>query len=137
MKTQKQVRISKEVKDKWKEVTLEVGNMSTKKAAKATIKIGSSVKVTGTSFVLTVENFVPDYVLSSDMKFIETRSNEPKNPAVLLSMTDGKKQVARGWVFKTLPSFNSFNHNKIVIVLVGPSVMASTDNPGAMPKHGK
>lgn len=139
MKTQKQVRVSKEVKDKWKEVTLEVGDMTTKKSVQAVIKIGATVPIKGTAFTLTVENFVPDYVLSADMKFIESRSNQPKNPAVLLSLNEGKKQVARGWVFKTLPSFNSFNHPKILVGLVGPFMTSSTE-PGAssaVPAHGK
>ncbi|MBI5971321.1 MAG: hypothetical protein HY884_09235 [Deltaproteobacteria bacterium] len=120
IKTQKSVRISNEVKAKWKEATLEVADSSSKISETVKIPVGSAVALKNSKFKLKVEVVVPDYWLSADMKIIETRSNEPKNPAALVTLLDGDKTVARGWIFRNLPQYNTFNDTKYSLRLVSP-----------------
>ncbi len=120
IKTQKPVRISNAVMARWKEATLEVADASSKTSETIKITVGSAAGLKNSRLKLKAESLVPDYVLSADMKSIETRSNEPRNPAVLVSLLDGEKTVARGWIFRNLPQFNTFNNPKYSLRLVSP-----------------
>lgn len=120
IKTQKPVKISNAVKARWNEATLEISDSSSKKSETIRITVGSSVGLKNSKLKLKAETLVPDYVLSADMKSIESRSNEAKNPAVLVSLLDGEKTVARGWIFRNLPQFNTFNNPKYSLRLVSP-----------------
>jgi len=120
IKTQKPVKISNEVKAKWKEAAVEVTVASSKISETVKITVGSAVGLKNSKLKLRAEVLVPDYVLSADMKSIESRSNEAKNPAVLVSLLDGGKTVARGWIFRNLPQYNTFNDPKYSLKLVSP-----------------
>ncbi|MBI5562723.1 MAG: hypothetical protein HY894_07745 [Deltaproteobacteria bacterium] len=118
IKTQKEVRLSKEVAAKWNEVKLDIVDAAGKTKDTLTLKVGSTTPLKRPGFKLRVEAFVPDYVIVEN--HIESRSNEPKNPAVLVELTEGGKSVARGWVFKALPDFNSYTDSRFQVSLVGP-----------------
>ena len=120
LKGQKEVRLSDEVKAKWKEVTLNITDASTKKTVSMTLTVGSTTPVGSDGSKLKIDAFVPDYSISGD--HIESRSNEPKNPAVLVTLYKGDKAVAKGWVFKKLPDFNSYNNDRFHIALESPGI---------------
>ncbi|MBI5345227.1 MAG: hypothetical protein HZB83_07850 [Deltaproteobacteria bacterium] len=101
IKTQKEVRLSEEVRARWKEVKLQITDASSRATGTVTIKVGGDVKLTNDGYRLRVETFVPDYAIAD--KHIESRSSEPKNPAVLVNLLEGDKSVARGWIFKDFP----------------------------------
>jgi hypothetical protein len=112
----KEVRISEEVKARWKEVKLEVLDKSSNTKELMTLAVGSTVPLKETGFKLRVEVFIPDYAMFED--HIGSRSNELKNAAVLVEMREGDKAVAKGWVFKSFPEFNSYEHERFTIVLL-------------------
>ncbi|HHL39539.1 MAG TPA: hypothetical protein ENJ37_03430 [Deltaproteobacteria bacterium] len=116
LRTQKQVRVSDEIKAKWKEVTLEVFDTSDSTKAVSKFRIGSKTKIDGGELV--VEAFVPDYSIYDD--HIGSKSAELVNPAVLVELFEDGKSVAKGWVFNKYPEFNSFKHDKLRISLVAP-----------------
>lgn len=118
IKSQKGVVLSEDVKAKWKEVKMEITDTSTKATEVLTLKVGETVPLKKDGFKLKVEAFVPDYAIVED--HIESRSNEPKNPAVLVELMEGDKTTARGWVFKDFPEFNSYNNERIHLTLVSP-----------------
>lgn len=118
IKSQKEVKLSEEVKAKWKEVKLEITDNARKSSSVATFKVGDATPLGKDGFKVKVEAFVPDYAISDSR--IESRSNEPKNPAVLVELFEGDKSVARGWVFKDFPEFNSYNNPRFKLVLVSP-----------------
>lgn len=128
IKTQKEVKLSDEVKAKWKEVNLDITDAASKNKENITVKVGETIKLNN-QFKLKVETFVPDYAIAENR--IESRSNEPKNPAVLIELLDGDKSVARGWVFKDFPEFNSYTDDRFPIALVGPSVKTAAPAPAA------
>lgn len=128
IKTQKEIKISDDVKAKWKEVKIEVTDSSQKKEL-LTLKVGNVVPLKKEPFKLKVEVFVPDYAISDNK--ILSRSNEPKNPAVLIDLMDGDKTVARGWIFKEFPEFNSYNDDRFQIALIAPASEKPLVKPAA------
>jgi len=119
IKTSKEVRISDEVKARWKEVTLDIMDFASKQTASVKFEIGSTVKLNDEGARLRVVAFVPDYAIVEDR--IESRSNDPVNPAVLVELLDGDKVVTRGWVFRDFPDFNSFNDSRFGVALTSPA----------------
>ncbi|MCC6503535.1 MAG: hypothetical protein IT362_10440 [Deltaproteobacteria bacterium] len=118
IKTQKTVSLSNEVKAKWKEVKLELIDNATGAKEAVTIKVGGDVKLKE-GVRLKVDALVPDYAIAENT--IESRSNEARNPAVLLELVEGDKTIARGWVFRDFPEFNSYNDGKFTVRLVVPA----------------
>jgi len=68
---------------------------------------------------LKVDALVPDYAIAENT--IESRSNEARNPAVLLELVEGDKTIAKGWVFRDFPEFNSYNDGKFTVKLLVPA----------------
>lgn len=114
----KEVRLSEEIKAMWKEVKLEVLDASSESKKVLTVEVGGTVPLEDTGFKLKLEAFVPDYAMFED--HIGSRSNEPKNAAIMVELFEGDKSVARGWVFKAFPDFNSYGHERFQLTLVGP-----------------
>ncbi len=120
IKADKKVVLPDEVKAKWNKVKMEISDASSKSSEVMTLKVGNTVPLKKDGLKLKVDAFVPDYRIVEDR--IETRSNEPKNPAVFVELFDGDKLVAKGWVFKDFPEFNSFNNDRIHLTLVSPGL---------------
>ncbi len=114
----REINVSDEVRNKWKEVQLQITDKSQQKTQLVTLEVGASVRLNDEGERLTVEIYIPDYAIAE--KRIETRSNEPNNPAVLVNLTREGKVLNRGWVFMHLPEFNSFVHKRFHLVLAGP-----------------
>lgn len=115
IKTQKTVVLSDEVKKKWTEAKLEVVDTASGASQTVSVKVGGDVKLKE-GIRLKVESLVPDYAIAENR--IETRSNEANNPAVLIELTENGKSVARGWVFRDFPEFNSFQDARFPVKLV-------------------
>jgi hypothetical protein len=114
----KEVRVSDEIKAMWKEVKLEVLDSSSETSEVLTMEVGRAVPLKDSGFKLKVEVFVPDYAMFPD--HIGSRSNEPRNAAVLVELFEGEKSVAKGWVFKAFPDFNSYGHERFSLALLEP-----------------
>lgn len=121
IRTQKEVNISDEVKNAWKEVTLKITNNSSGESQTLPLEIGSTVTL-NPGIRLHIEAFVPDYAISENK--IESRSNEPNNSAVLVDLIEGENVVARGWIFRDFPEFNSYTDQRYGLVLVAPEAPA-------------
>lgn len=117
-KAQRELSISPEVKARWSEAKLEVTDAGSKAKEVLTIKVGGAENLKKKGFKLKVEALVPDYSISDNR--IESRSNDPRNPAVLVELFDGDKSVAKGWVFKNFPDFNSYRDDRVGVLLVAP-----------------
>lgn len=112
----KEVRVSDEVRATWKVVEVELTD--TDSAVKKVLKldVGKKVAIEGTNFKISAVVFIPHYVIYED--HIGSKTNELNNPAVLMELFDGDKSVARGWIFKSFTTFNSFVHEKYTIALL-------------------
>lgn len=69
-----------------------------------TLRPGETAELADTGVRVELADFVPDFVLEGNR--LSTRSNEPRNPAVQLRLTDpqGKQSVA--WFFPNFPQMN-------------------------------
>ncbi len=115
----KEVRVSDEVKAKWKEVGVEVTDGSSGKTESLTIKVGETTALGDTGFKLRVEALLPDYTIFDD--HVGSKSNDANNPAVLVELIEGESGVSKGWVFSRFPDFNSYKHDRFSVVLVAPA----------------
>ncbi len=114
----REVDLSEEVRKKWKEVQLQITDNAQQRTELITLQVGSTVKLDDEGERLSIEVFVPDYSIAE--KRIKSRSNEPNNPAVLVSLSHEGKTLSRGWIFKHFPEYNSFVNQRFHLVLVGP-----------------
>ncbi|MEE8573886.1 MAG: hypothetical protein V3T30_00595 [Thermodesulfobacteriota bacterium] len=113
-KAHKEVRLTEEVTSKWNTVKLLVTDNSATGTENVTVKVGEK-KALKDGFALTVKAYVPDYAISGD--YISTRSNEPKNPAILVELHKAGEVVASGWVFELLADYNSYSHIRYSLAL--------------------
>ncbi len=115
IKTSKEVKVSKDVVEKWKTVTLEISDLKEKAKKTVELPIGSTAQLTDDGYKVKIEAFIPDYAIVGN--HIESRSNEPRNPALLIDLLKGDKVETRGWIFSQFPEFNSFNNKRFGFVL--------------------
>jgi hypothetical protein len=122
VKTTKTVKVSEDVRERWKVVELGVSDVSTKTTEVFKVEVGKNVPIKNTGFTVRIEAFVPDYTIYED--HIGSKTNEPANPAALVELYEGGKSVAKGWIFLRFPTFNSFRHERIGIALISPAPVA-------------
>ena len=125
-KTELPVKVSDKIKARWKDVELEVTDASSSKStsgkkAVVKVKVGGGIKIGDTGYSFKVEAFIPDYVIYQDS--IGSKSEKPNNPAALVELFEGDKSVARGWVFKNFPAFNSYKHGRFTVALLTPATV--------------
>ena len=108
--TGRTVRVPDSVKGKWQAVKLKVELKSGATAPQIfTMKLGSAL-------TLRVDEFLP--ALQVKDSEITSASNEPSNPAVLVTIRDGDKETFRGWLFGKFPEMQPFEHQTYRITLV-------------------
>jgi hypothetical protein len=74
------------------------------------------VDVANTGLSLSVTAFVPAFI--SDAGVVSSSSNNLDNPAVQLQLHDRTGKVTEGWVFQSLPDFNSFSSKQVSVRLL-------------------
>ncbi len=109
------LRIPAEVKAKWKSVELSITPAGGREQ-RTRVSIGDKVAVADSGLTLGVTAFVPAFM--SDAGVVTSASNHPDNPAVQLQLRDRKGKIAEGWVFQSLPDFNSFSSDKVSVRLL-------------------
>ena len=112
----KEVKLADEVASKWTKAEVDVSDVGI--IEHLALNVGDTATLKS-GLTLELISLVPDYSIFED--YISSRSNEANNPAVLLSLKDGDREVARGWIFESLPGFNSFKHVSVEVVLTSPS----------------
>jgi len=104
------------VKGKWKAVKIAVINKASNKETVYTVAIGSQVAITGSDLIISVENFLPHFVINGTT--LTSLSNEPKNPAAQIRIMEGGKEIWKGWLFSLYPVQHAFQHPKYGFTLV-------------------
>lgn len=117
-KPQRDVQLTSEVKARWSEVKVEITDKASKAKEALTLKVGATTALKKAGLKLKVEALVPDYSMTDTS--IVSKTNEAKNPAMLVELFENDKSVAKGWIFKNFPDFNSFNDNRLQVQLVAP-----------------
>ena len=87
---------------------------------------------------ISVRSFVPDFVIGEGNK-IQSRSQEPRNPAALVEAWKGEERVFSGWIFAKYPDFgqgHGAGQSPLAVVLktyeaAQYSVLEAARDPGA------
>ncbi len=115
--TGRAVRVPETVKGKWQAVKLRVEQKTGGKPPEVfTVKLGGQLDIPGSKLRVRVSDFLPALQVSGNE--VTSASNEPTNPAVLVSVTDGGKETFKGWLFSKFPEMQPFEHPRYRITLV-------------------
>jgi len=109
-----EIVIPENIKGKWTAVQLNITGEDNSKN-EFTVPIGGQTELAGGEIVI-VDAFLPDY--TSDFEKATSASDALNNPAVLVQVMKQDKIVAKGWVFKNYPEFNTFKNSEIDIQLL-------------------
>ena len=118
-----EVVIPDNIKGKWTAVHLAVSGKDSDKS-ELTIPIGGQMDLSD-GVVVVVDEFLPDY--TSDFKKATSASDKLNNPAALVHLVKHKKLLAKGWVFKNYPEFNTFNSGDVKIELLDATPAKKTN----------
>jgi type IV secretory pathway VirB10-like protein len=109
------------VKGKWSAVKLVVEDKVKKESKEYTVNLNSDLKIPDSNLKIQVGEFLPDFKMQG--LTLTSASNEPKNPAVAIRVTEGNKQIFPaqgkkwGWLFSRMPSIHPLTHPKYAIHL--------------------
>lgn len=111
-----EIQLDPAVKAAWKAVRLEV--IEQKSGAKEVVEasIGSPQTLGSSGLSVTVDTFVPDFVMGADG--IGTRSPQPNNPAAHVVILEDGKTVFDGWLFAKMRDIHPFVHDAYKVFLV-------------------
>jgi len=74
-------------------------------ARKVSLKVGERAAVDSPDVIhVLVSRFVPDFVIGEGSR-IQSRSDQPNNPAALVEAWKGEERVFSGWIFAKFPDF--------------------------------
>ncbi|GAM10931.1 hypothetical protein OR1_03233 [Geobacter sp. OR-1] len=96
------------VKGKWKAVKIGVTNKNNNKETDYFIDIGSTFTIPNTTLAIKVESFLPHFTMEGTT--LTSATNDPKNPAAQVRITEGGKEIFKGWLFALYPTTHAFQH---------------------------
>jgi hypothetical protein len=96
------------VKGKWKAVKIAVTDKNLNKDTVYTIPIGSAFTIPNSNLTIKVESFLPHFTMEGTT--LTSLSNEPKNPATQVRISNGDQEVFKGWLFALYPTTHAFQH---------------------------
>ncbi len=105
------------LKGKWKDVKVEVLDKQANKKTVVTIPVGGEAGIPGSNMKIKAEAFLPAFVMEGTN--ITSASNDPKNPAAQIVVTEEGKEIHKGWLFTLYPTTHPFEHPKYSLTLVG------------------
>jgi hypothetical protein len=111
------VVVPESVKGKWKAVKISVIDKSTSQQKVYTVAIGSQFKLPDSNLTLTVENFLPHFVMEGTT--LTSQSNELLNPAAQIRVNEGGREIYKGWLFTLYPTTHAFQHPQFSFTLAG------------------
>lgn len=117
-KVERKIVVPKEVAAKWKGVKITVAEKkSGGKSNTYTVNLNENFTVPSSKLTIKVDTFLPNFTMSGGE--ITSVSNEPKNPACYMVISEGGKEAGRSWLFANFPDMHPFDHPQYKIILVG------------------
>jgi hypothetical protein len=111
------IRVPDEVRGKWQAVKLRVEEKSGGKPPQVfTVKLGGQLDIPGSKLQVRVGEFLPALQVSGSE--ITSASNNPSNPAVMVTVSEGGKEIFKGWLFSKFPEMQPFEHPTYRITLI-------------------
>jgi hypothetical protein len=111
------VRIPDLVRGKWGAIKLRVEQKGGGKAPQFfTVALGGQLDIPGSGLRVMVGDFLPALQVSGNE--VTSATNEPTNPAVLVTVTENGREAFKGWLFSKFPDMQPFEHPTYRITLV-------------------
>jgi hypothetical protein len=110
-----QVVVPDSVKNGWSAVKLSIEDKAARTTKDVTVKLEDEYKVPGSDLTIKVGEFLPDFKMEGTI--ITSSSLEPNNPAVRVIVTEGEKEIFKGWLYSKFPAIHPFQHEKYGISL--------------------
>lgn len=111
------VRIPQAVQGKWRAVKLRVEAKEQGATARVfVVKLGGHLDIPDSTLRIRISDFLPALQVSGNE--VTSASNDPTNPAVLVTISEGAKETFRGWLFAKFPEMQPFEHPRYRITLV-------------------
>ncbi len=115
---QMKIVISDEIKGKWKGVVLTVMDKQTMSGTDYNVTIGSKFTISGSNIEVQTGTFLPDFQIADNV--YSTASAELNNPAIQVEVTEGGKEIFKGWLFQKYPTVHPFKHERFFLSLKEP-----------------
>jgi len=115
-KAETRVVVPAEVQGKWAAVKIAVLDKDHNRERVYAIEIGSELALPDTGLVLKVKNFLPAFIM--DETTMTSASNETRNPAAQIAISEGAKEIFKGWLFSLYPGTHAFQHPRFSFTLV-------------------
>jgi len=112
---QPEVVVPETVKGKWSAVVITVEDKVHNKTEDVTVKLNSSFAIKDSKLKVQVGQFLPDFKM--DGATITSRSDEPNNPAVRVTVYDGDNEIFKGWLYSKFPAIHPFQHERYGLLL--------------------
>jgi hypothetical protein len=112
---QPDIVVPDDVKGKWSAVVITVEDKVNKTSEDVTINLNGSHNVAGSNLRIDVGPFLPDFTMEG--MTITSRSNEPNNPAVRVTVFEGDKEIFKGWLYSKFPAIHPFQHERYALLL--------------------
>ncbi|PLY02990.1 MAG: DUF2155 domain-containing protein [Desulfuromonas sp.] len=110
------VVVPKGVEGQWKAVRITVLDNETNEEVTYTVDIGQEFTLSSSDVRLKVNTFLPSFVMKG--KNLTSNSNNPDNPAALISLREGGEAIFNGWLFSRFPGTHVFQHPRYSFTLV-------------------
>ena len=103
------------VKGKWKAVRIAVYDKSAAKESIYTIPIGGKTTLPHSAMTITVEAFLPAFVIEGST--MTSAGNDPKNPGAKVRIAENGAALFKGWMFSRYPTTHAFRHPRYSFTL--------------------
>lgn len=104
-----------DVKSTWRAVTIRVENKRDRSVKNYEVPIGGELTVPDSHLVVKVGEFLPDLVIQGAL--LTSASNNPNNPAVHVTVSEGGKEIFKGWLMALFPAIHPFQHERFGLTL--------------------
>jgi hypothetical protein len=111
------IRVPEDVKGKWLAVKLRVEEKGGGKPPQVfTVKLGGQLDIPGSKLRIRIGDFLPALQVTGNE--VTSASNNPTNPAVMVTVSEAGKEIFKGWLFGKFPEMQPFEHTTYRITLV-------------------
>ncbi len=119
-KTEFSIVVPQEVKDSWTSAVFIIEDKQEGKQDEITVKIGDEFDIAGSSLVVKIGSFLPNFKMSAGT--ITSISNSPDNPAIGIEIYENGIKIFPpsgkwGWLYAKFPTIHSFEHSRYGLAL--------------------
>ncbi len=103
------------VKGKWKGVVFMLEDKISHEITEHTVSLGDEWSVPNSQIKVKAGTFLPDLLIQGTI--FTSVSNELKNPAVHVTISEKGQKLFTGWLFSLFPGMHAFEHAQFAITL--------------------